>query len=150
MVKACGGPAEIAQMSTTRCRACGAAARTGAPWCLLCHRDLRAVPEPTPEPVLLATIAAPVVSRPRHASPAPGWPCTVCGADNALDAPACAGCGSGFLAALRHTTEPSLTLPGVGDVSRLSRAARLGLAVLLGLLVALLLIGLVLIAGKLR
>ena len=34
----------------TRCPACAAALRPGAPWCTLCHTDLRPTPEPAPEP----------------------------------------------------------------------------------------------------
>jgi hypothetical protein len=86
--------------------------------------------------------------RGRHAGPAPTWPCAVCGQDNDLDSPACTGCGAGFLSALRRLDEPVLLVPGIGDVTRMSRAARLGLAVALGLLVALLLVGLVLLAGR--
>lgn len=59
---------------------------------------------------------------------APGWPCSACGATNAVELNACAGCGLGFLAGLQSAAEPLLTLPGVGDVGALSRAQRLGLA----------------------
>ncbi len=165
-------------MSRSRCLACGAAVRDGAPWCLLCHSDLRPPPECEPEPVdgpidgpvnkpvdrgsdqltaaLVAGSAGAVAppTQARHAAePGPEsearWPCTGCGADNALDATACATCGTGFLAGLHAADSASLTLPVVGDVGRLSRNARLVLAVGLGLVVALLLTGLVLLIGTL-
>lgn len=40
----------------------------------------------------------------------------------------CSACGSGFLAAVRSSEEPLLVIPGLGDLSRYSRAQRLGLA----------------------
>lgn len=152
-------------MSTSRCPACGAAVRSGAPWCQLCHRDLRPAPAPVAARLALADqqpdakpgtrpddpsggTTAPAARESCHAGPSPTWPCVVCGVDNDLEAPACTGCGAGFLAALRRADQPVLLLPGVGDVTRMSRAARLGLAVGLGLLVALLLVGLALLAGR--
>jgi len=161
-------------VSGSRCPTCAAAVRPGAPWCLLCHRDLRPAPvagpaglepasmavpalhEPAPllppvgeHPPATATAAVPAIPPARHAAPATGWPCTVCGTANPLDAPACATCGSGFLAGLRAAEEPALQLPVLGDVSRLPRTTRLALAAGAGLMLALLLTALVLLAGRL-
>lgn len=74
----------------------------------------------------------------------PTWPCSVCGAANPLGSDTCAGCGAGFLAALREEV-PALVIPGLGDVGRLERTQRyalaafvvvafIGITVLLGLL----------------
>ena len=46
----------------------------------------------------------------------------------ARPANACTACGAGFLAGLRETEAPLLELPGVGDLTQLSRAQRLGIA----------------------
>lgn len=48
----------------------------------------------------------------------------------------CPACGSGFLAALHDDEPPLLLIPGVGDLTRLSRRSRLLLA--LGLVLAVL------------
>lgn len=61
------------------------------------------------------------------AAPEPTWPCTACGASNALQAPACGGCGTGFLAAASST--PKLVLPVVGDLTAMSRSQRVLAAV---------------------
>lgn len=132
-------------MSASQCPACRAAVPTGAPWCLLCHLDLR----PAPEPVSVPAQPAPAGCGPRHGTAAPGWPCVVCGADNDLEAPVCTGCGAGFLAGLGQSAEASLRLPGLGEVSRLSRSVRLALAAGVGLVAALLLTGVVLLVGTL-
>lgn len=131
--------------STTRCPHCRAAVRPGAPWCSLCHADLRPpppAPEPEPAPVLVipptASYGAPALD-PLTAPAAvlgplppavvqPTWPCATCGAPNALSAGACAACGAGFLAGLREAEGPLLELPGIGDLTRLSRGQRMGLA----------------------
>lgn len=52
----------------------------------------------------------------------PSWPCTVCGTSVSLEATACPGCGAGFLDGVVSST--SLTLPGVGDVAKLSGSHR--------------------------
>lgn len=142
----------------TRCPHCRAATRPGAPWCTLCHADLRPVPAP-PAPVAGAVgpppayasrpVTAPAfdpLTAPAHelglapapAEPAgePTWPCATCGASNPLTADACGACGAGFLAGLREADGPLLELPVVGDLTRLSRAQRLMLA--LGVVLAVL------------
>jgi hypothetical protein len=139
-------------MSASRCPACGAALRPDAPWCLLCHRDLRPAPEPAPEPASVLELDPEPEPEPLPEPAAepgpPGWPCMVCGIDNAMHATACAACGAEFLAGLREETDRPLRLPLIGDISRLGRSARLGLAVCVGLLIALLLSGLLALAGK--
>jgi hypothetical protein len=69
-------------------------------------------------------------SPPSSAAPAvdPTWPCATCGAANPLTAGACAACGAGFLSGLREAEGPLLELPGVGDLTRLSRGQRMALA----------------------
>jgi DNA-directed RNA polymerase subunit RPC12/RpoP len=91
--------------------------------------QLSAVPEDLP------AAAAPVA-----AGAAVSWPCTRCGATNALTADVCKDCGSGFLAAVSEP--PSLVVPGIGDLQQYSRGHRAALA--LGL-VALILVPLALI-----
>lgn len=141
-------------MSTSRCPSCGAALRPGAPWCLLCHRDLRPAPEPILAAVALAAVApaAPQAGTPTDlavsAKHAKGWPCAACGAANSYDDTGCTTCGVSFLAGLKEEGRAGLRLPLVGDIGRLSRSARLGLAVGVGLVASLLLSGLVVLAGK--
>ncbi len=114
--------------TATRCPHCRASVRPGAPWCTLCHADLR----PAPAPVVMAPVTVPApVAAPRPAAPAEGdptWPCTTCGASNSLAHDACSACGAGFLAGLRESEGPLLELPGVGDLTRLSRGQRMGVA----------------------
>ena len=160
-------PADVPR--TTPCPACGAALRPGSPWCTLCYADLRpatpaaampagvpttvpgnaaygsTAPDPLTQPIL-DFLAAPAdqpapqvaVPAPRKTVPMSTWPCAACGNPNPLSASECVGCGAGFLAGI--TTRPSLVLPVVGDLSRLSRAQRLwaaaGIAFALALLVA--------------
>ena len=89
-------------------------------------------------PAAVLSPAGPPVAVPAgHESPGPSdptptatWPCTSCGADNALDADACAGCGLAFLSDLRAGEQPLLVLPVVGDVAAMGRAQRLLLAAL--------------------
>ena len=93
--------------------------------------------EPVADPVVAAapvvrpldplTAPAPALGLPPRAGSEPTWPCTTCGAANPLAASACTACGAGFLAGLR-ATEPLLELPGVGDLTAMSRAQRLGIA----------------------
>jgi ribosomal protein L40E len=72
--------------------------------------------------------AAPTAPAPRaSAEQAPlTWPCTRCGAPNAIDSPVCGTCGSAFLAAAKEKV--SLVVPGIGDLAHLSRGQRLGVA----------------------
>ena len=137
----------------TRCPHCRAAVRPGAPWCTLCHADLRPAPEPepvvvaAPEPVLdpltapAAALGLPSAA-PAGAPATAGWPCSRCGLSNAITEPVCTACGSAFLAGLRDTEAPLLLVPGVGDLTKLSRGQRLGLAA--GVVVAFVLVTLVL------
>ena len=57
---------------------------------------------------------------------AAGWPCSVCGAHVPLLLDACSECGAGFLSGA--IPPPTMSVPIVGDVSRLSKAQRFGLA----------------------
>jgi len=152
------GPDIDEGLRTTTCPSCGAGLRPDAQWCSLCYHDLRpaappvVVPQPSPEhggedpltaPLLdlllpAAPAAAPVappvavpapaapVHAPAHAAEAE-WPCTRCGARNALTANACRDCGSPFLGGAADA--PVLVLPGVGDLTKLSRGHRAAVAV---------------------
>lgn len=134
------------------CPRCRARQRPGAPWCTQCYLDLRpeVTPPKLPRPAGPRAKARPsrrVVDagdgtardrraeppRDRRGDPADGppvasWPCTRCGVPNPLIADVCAGCGQGFLAAVRESTPPLLVLPLLGDVAALRPAQRLCLA----------------------
>ena len=134
--------------SDGRCPTCRAVVRADTPWCTLCWTDLRpAAPEPeaAPVPVVGRHAASdstlpdpqqlPAAEAGGHNTHPPaggggvgGWPCSACGAVNAVELDACAACGLGFLAGLRAEEAPLLELPGVGDITALTRAQRLGLA----------------------
>ena len=121
--------------SATRCPHCRASVRPGAPWCTLCHADLRPPPPPVQDPVrdpvpVLDPLTAPAAALglPAPAATDPTWPCSTCGARNAIERDACASCGAGFLARLREAEGPLLEIPGVGDLTRMSRAQRTVLA----------------------
>ena len=127
--------------TVTRCPHCRASVRPGAPWCTLCHADLRpAPPAPEPQPtrspgsvppraaVDPLTAPAAVLGLPGPVSADPTWPCSTCGAINPIAADACGACGAGFLAGLRESEAPLLELPGVGDLTRMSRGQRMLLA----------------------
>ena len=129
--------------TASRCPHCRASVRPGAPWCTLCHADLRPAPEPVAEeppapvpPVVPAadpavdplTAPASALGLPPRPGSEPTWPCSTCGTTNPIAADACTGCGAGFLAGLRETEGPLLELPGVGDLTRMSRGQRLGIA----------------------
>jgi hypothetical protein len=90
-----------------------------------------AVPAAAP---VAAPSAVPVAAAPAEPAAA-GWPCSRCGARNALDAVMCRDCGGAFLGGASDT--PSLVLPGVGDVTKLSRGARTAMAFALVLAVVL-------------
>ena len=111
--------------TATRCPHCSASVRPGAPWCTLCHTDLRPpppAPEPAPTPKLEIpptaaysrpavdplTAPATTLGLPGPKAAEPTWPCSTCGATNVLAADACASCGAGFLSVLR---ESASTLP---------------------------------------
>ena len=72
-------------------------------------------------------------------TPAPSAPL------GAVSGPApCSACGAGFLAGLRDSEGPLLELPGVGDLTRMSRGQRMVLAfgVVLGVIALVALLGL--------
>lgn len=96
---------------------------------------------------LRAVLAPPVPQEPpaRPAQAGRSWPCTSCGADNALELDACASCGQGFLAGLAGGTA-SLHVPGVGDLGAMSKGKRTGVALgaALALVLLVLLVGLLL------
>jgi hypothetical protein len=77
-------------------------------------------PELSPNPAE----ALPAVVDPQV--PAATWPCARCGARVPLLLDACDECGAGFLTGA--IPPPTMTLPIVGDVQRLSRLQRFGLA----------------------
>ncbi len=135
----------LSPAAVMRCPACAAALRPGAPWCTLCYADLRLAAAPEPEPVVarvtargdvgLDPLTAPAQALGLPAShaavPEPAassWPCTACETSNPYAVSVCAACGSAFLAGLREAEGPLLELPGVGDLTKLSRGQRLGLA----------------------
>lgn len=138
---------------TTPCPSCGAALRPGSPWCTLCYADLRPKPPPSAHPLTPDTVppnaayglaapdpltqplldfipaavpvppVAPVPAAPRPTLPVGTWPCATCGSPNQLEASSCSACGAGFLAGT--TARPTLVVPGVGDLSQLTRSQRL-------------------------
>jgi len=161
----------LANAPASRCPACAAALRPGAPWCTLCYADLRPAPEPAPalapaparqprfDPL---TAPAEVLGLPgRHAAadglgPAAGppptaaaawWPCSACGTGNPLTESVCSACGTGFLAGVREAEGPLLLVPGVGDLAALSRTQRLGMAAGLVVMVSLITAILALLTG---
>ena len=85
-----------------------------------------------PETRQVASTAPAVSTLPLPAAPAAvaetRWPCTACETFTSLSETVCAGCGTGFLAGVRESEGPLLELPGVGDLTVLSRGQRLGLA----------------------
>jgi hypothetical protein len=159
-------------MTGSRCPACGAATPETVPWCSLCYADLRpvpaaAVPAPrhiasedvqTAPSVMLEDPAVDPLTAPIStlleppAEPLPGvvepepdaaaaWPCARCGAHVPLLLDACSECGAGFLAGA--IPPPTMSVPIVGDVSRLSKAQRFALAagLAVGLIVVFLVLG---------
>jgi hypothetical protein len=113
------GPAAV--LTGSGCATCGAALRTGAPWCTLCLTPTAAAP---------AAPVAPLEQVPGGPAPAPpaGWPCTSCGWLNPLEATTCGACGSAFLGKLAADDAPSLVLPFVGNVCGPGAAQHLLLA----------------------
>ena len=128
----------VAAPAAARCPSCGSTPRAGAPWCTLCHADLRPPPGRAPrqaplDPLDPLTAPPEALGLPPRtpgppAAPVATWPCGTCGAQNALAAGTCAACGAGFLAGVREAERPLLELPVVGDVGALPRAQRLALA----------------------
>ena len=143
-------PAARTNDGGSRCPHCAGAVRPEAAWCTQCWADLR----PTPEPVKLATAPAAAFAPPVGGAQVPsvgrglgGWPCSGCGTVNAVEVNACVACGTGFLAGLRQNEPPLLALPGIGDVTRLSRAQRLALAGAVVLVMVVLVVMLSLVTG---
>lgn len=143
-------------MSTSHCPSCHASVASDAPWCQLCHLDLRPPAEVVAVAVDSAVDSAEVPramlldpgahSRGRHARVV-GWPCAQCDAENDLESTTCATCGSGFLAGLQADDPTALRLPLIGDVSKLGRSSRVAIAVGAAVLLALLLSGVLALAG---
>ena len=130
--------------------------RPDSQWCSLCFFDLRPAPAPAPEPVtpaydgfdpltapLLDLVLPPVPQAvpqavepaPALAAPAPrepaeqaplSWPCSHCGSANPMTSTLCGTCGSVFLASAKEKV--SLVVPGIGDITHLSRGQRVGVA----------------------
>ena len=149
-------------MNVERCPSCAAALRPGAEWCGLCFAPVGAEPEPQRTPSMLAAAHEPPpvgAIPPQGSAPPPpgtvavaptpparavhGWPCTACGALNDFTVSACSGCGAAFLA----TTRPGLTLPVIGDISRLSAPQRMLLALAASPLLAVVLVILAALVG---
>jgi hypothetical protein len=91
-----------------------------APAELTTSADAAAAPEPSPD----AAEELPAVVDAQLASAT--WPCSRCGAQVPLLLDACDECGAGFLTGA--IPPPTMSLPIVGDVQRLSKAQRFGLA----------------------
>ncbi|MGZ6826613.1 MAG: hypothetical protein ACXVGH_07455, partial [Mycobacteriales bacterium] len=91
---------------------------------------------PPVEPV--APVPAPVAAAAPQALPT--WTCHVCQAANVVTELRCGTCGGSFLGS--DAEQPLLVLPGVGDVTKLSRGQRAGLA---GAVLALVLVPLALV-----
>jgi hypothetical protein len=94
-----------------------------------------AAPEPSPE----GAEALPGVVDPQLA--AASWPCARCGSQVPLLLDACDECGAGFLAGA--IPRPSVSLPIVGDLQRLSKVQRFALAA--GLAVAIIAVFLIVV-----
>lgn len=114
------GPGPV-PAAAARCPHCAGAVRPTAPWCTQCWADLRPAPVPAPQPATSSPTSSPTRGL-------GGWPCGGCGHVNAVELDVCSACGSGFLVGLRTDEPPLLVLPGLGDVTRLSRAQRIGTA----------------------
>jgi hypothetical protein len=134
------------------CPACGSALHADAQWCSLCYHDLRPAPAPAPEPptpaydgldpltaplldLVLPPVPQVVEPAPAAAAPAPrepveqgplSWPCSRCAVPNPMTSHVCGTCGSPFLATAKETV--SLVVPGIGDITHLSRGQRLAAA----------------------
>lgn len=85
-----------------------------------------------------SAVAAPEAPEPAPPAEDRCWPCPACATRNTFAVDACTACGLGFLADLRTAGAPSLVLPGVGDLTRLSRRALLAAACAFAVVVVLL------------
>jgi predicted amidophosphoribosyltransferase len=118
------GQVEDTTAAGTRCARCSAAVRPGAPWCTQCY-----APAGTTAGTAAGTAAATAVPQATAVvrTSTATWPCSACSQPNDLALPACEGCGTPFLSAVR-AGRPTAVLPVVGDVLALTPARRVGLA----------------------
>jgi hypothetical protein len=125
-----GYPAAV-PLDDLRCPSCGALVSEDAEWCGQCFTSLRTAPQPEPVPAPASLAPEPGAARsvPATAVPPasrePFWPCSVCGAENAISLDACATCGTPFAHVMRTPVEHarvsprdavvrSLIFPGLG------------------------------------
>jgi hypothetical protein len=106
--------------------------------------DLLGLPEKVTEAVAAAPLAEPTED---EAAEEAKWPCLTCGEQVPISLDACHACGAGFLAGA--TTQPSVHLPVVGDLGRMSRNQRLALGFGLCLVVMVILVVLAAVVGHL-
>jgi hypothetical protein len=149
-------------VTSDRCPGCQAAVTPGAPWCTLCYADLR-VPATAPAIAEYApSMAAIAQSTPAQTAPDPildgpiaqaapiarreltGWPCG-CGALVPMADNACSHCGRTFLPT---DDMPSVSLPGVGDLSKMDRTQKIVVTIVAGLVATALLVGVLFVAGS--
>lgn len=79
-----------------RCPNCGALVAPDAEWCGQCYATLAAEPEKGEASDRTLAMATPAGGRLEVESGTPTWTCSVCGERNAIEATACATCGSPF------------------------------------------------------
>jgi RNA polymerase subunit RPABC4/transcription elongation factor Spt4 len=100
---------------------------------------LVAATDPAEAAELPASVPAPAASTapPRGASGEVRWPCNSCDEHVPMSLDACPMCGSPFLSGAKET--PSMEIPMVGDLGRMSRTQRLvfGIVVAMGVMVVL-------------
>jgi hypothetical protein len=77
----------------------------------------------------------------------PRWPCPTCGASVDIELDQCPECATPFLGG--GEPRPSLTLPGVGDVSKLDKGGRFLLVVVGSVLVAAVIVAVAEVLGHL-
>jgi hypothetical protein len=107
--------------------------------------DLLGLRERT-EAVAAAPLAEPTEDEaPEEVPEEAKWPCLTCGEQVPISLDACHACGAGFLAG--STTQPSVHLPVVGDLGRMSRNQRLALGFGLCLVVMVILVVLAAVVG---
>jgi hypothetical protein len=108
-----------------------------------------AAPQTSPAPAAAGQPAAPPSAGQEALRTAPEakWPCLPCGESVPLSLDACPSCGGGFLAG--STTAPAVKLPGVGDITTLSRTQRLMVGLGIAVVVMLVLVLIATIGGHL-
>jgi hypothetical protein len=159
-------------VTDVRCPSCSAHLAPAAAWCGQCYTSLVKEPVKPPRAPLHSGTALQVIGEPAGsvallgelppppppppgsippppAPPAAGpgqltlgkppWPCVRCQTVNPYSENRCTACGHGFLDGL---SEPSATLPLVGDLTDISRATKikLGVAVSFGLCLVILIL----------